>query len=67
MAGTLLLLAALFTGSLQKAGEWAGQQFVGVIAPDESLNPAPAPKQKQKKDPARKKDRAVEDAASGQN
>ena len=65
MAGTLLLLAAVFTGGLQKAGEWAGQQFVGVIAPDESSNPAPV--QKEKKDPARKKDRAGKDAASGQN
>ena len=66
MAGLLLLLAAVFTGGLQKAGEWAGQQFAGVIAPDESSDRAPVPKQKQKKDPARKKDRAIKNAASGQ-
>lgn len=66
LAGTLLLLAAVFTGGLQEAGEWAGQQLVGVIAPDESSDPAPVPKQKQKKDPARKKDQASKNASSGQ-
>ena len=65
MAGLLLLLAAVFTGGLQKADEWAGQQFVGVIAPDESSDPAPV--QKQKKDPAPKKDRASKNATRGQN
>jgi hypothetical protein len=67
LAGMSLLLAAVFTGGLQKAGEWVGQQYVGVIAPDESSDPAPVPKQRQKKDPARKKDRASKDAASGQS
>ncbi|MFC7725318.1 hypothetical protein ACFQW6_09385 [Nocardioides sp. GCM10028917] len=63
MAGALLLLAAVITGGLQKAGEWAGQQYAGVIAPDESSEPTPV--QKQKRTPARKKNRATKDAVNG--
>jgi len=68
MAGALLLLAAVFTGGLQKAGDWAGQQYVEVIAPDESSEPSPVDKQKQKQKqvPARKKDRATKDAVDDQ-
>jgi uncharacterized protein (UPF0297 family) len=63
----LLLLAAVFTGGLQKAGEWGADQLVGVIAPQESSDPALVPKQKQKRNPERKKDRASKNADNGQS
>ena len=63
-------IEAKYVGGLllrHAAGEWAGQQYVEVIAPDESSEPSPVDKQKQKQVPARRKDRATKDAVNGQS
>ena len=67
LAAALTFMALLVGGGLTRTFEWGADQLVGVIAPDESSDPAPVPKQKQKKVPERKKDRASKNATRGQN
>lgn len=52
LVGALALIAAIWSGGYQKAAEWVGEQFVGIIAPDTPAQPTPTTpaKKRQKKD-----------------
>jgi hypothetical protein len=49
LVGALILLTAVFSGGLSKAGEWVGEQMVEVIAPSQPVQPTPSQPAKQRK------------------
>ena len=56
LVGATVLLVAVFTGGLTKAGDWLGERMVEVIAPADPVAPTPAQPAKQRKHKQQKND-----------